>query len=117
VQLREGLDTAELQGWIALGLFRVRKPDAGMPECTTLVRGCMDDGDFGSEELSSSSQMQSLAPCRNLSVRLGAEGLDTSTKNRPRFEAAGRRACRMPRGQTIGIRMARHLPAVLEGVT
>jgi len=47
VQLREGLDTAELQGWMALGVFRVRRPDAGMPECTTLVRGCMDYGDFG----------------------------------------------------------------------
>jgi len=113
VQLWEGLDTAELQGWMALGVFRVHKPDAGMPECTTLVRGCMNYGDFG---MSSSSQMQSLAPCRNFSVRLGAEGLGTSTKTRPRFEAAGRRACWMPHGQTIGIRMARHLPAVLEGV-
>jgi len=32
---------------MALGVFRVRKPAAGMPECTALVRGCMDYADFG----------------------------------------------------------------------
>ena len=73
------------------------------------------------KELSRSSQMQSLAPCRNFSARTGAECHHTSTENRPRFEAVGRRACRMPRGQAIGSRMPKHLPAVildfLKGVT
>jgi len=113
VQLRQGLNSTELHGWVVLRVLWMHKPAAGRPKCSPVVRGCIDYGDFGMSAYNRAAMVLALSLRRNLGVRIGAEGHDTSTKNSPRFEATGRRACRMPRGQAIDCRIGRHLPAVI----